>query len=62
MDIYEDVRRRIEGIKSQRLTPLTDVFSGLPAIVRDLSQMKSYRVRDELFDLDWLRETTGLKY
>jgi glycosyltransferase involved in cell wall biosynthesis len=60
--IYEDNKQRIEGIRQRPITPLSEIYSGIPAIVKDLSQMRSYRVRDELFDLDWLRETTGLNY
>jgi len=55
--IYEKVR----GNKYRRPPP-TNVVEGLPALVKGLTQMHEYRVREELFDVDWLTEITGLDY
>jgi len=35
---------------------------GYPAIVRELISKMRYEVREELFDIDWLEEVTGLSY
>ena len=39
-----------------------DVYPKLPALARGLTPMGAYKVREELFDLGWLWQTTGLKY
>jgi len=39
-----------------------EVLDCLPAIMKGLSQDLKYRVREELFDNEWLREVTGLNY
>jgi len=38
------------------------VYFDLPALARELPFMSSYKVREELFDKNWLFEKTGLEY
>lgn len=42
--------------------PKEKVMGCLPALIKGLSQELSYRVREELFEKEWLRKTTGLEY
>ena len=35
---------------------------GYPAIIKGLVSKRTYVVREELFDVDWLEEITGLQY
>lgn len=56
-----------EGLKgakySNYLPPKPeDVYPDLPALAKGLVTMGAYEVREELFDPDWLWQTTGLKY
>lgn len=39
-----------------------EILDCLPAIMKGLGQELIYRVREELFDKEWLRKTTGLNY
>lgn len=39
-----------------------DVCSDLPEIMKGLAYKSRYKVRDELFDVNWLNKTTGLRY
>jgi hypothetical protein len=38
------------------------ILECLPALIKGLSQQRSYKVRDELFDKDFLNRLTGLNY
>jgi len=42
--------------------PEDKVLSCLPALIKGLSQDLEYRVREELFDKNWLKKMTGLEY
>jgi hypothetical protein len=57
---YEDLKDRFKDLtfSKQPLCP----SEGLPALVKGLAGEPVYFVRDELFDLGWLKETTGLGY
>lgn len=47
----------------RRLSPKKEeVLDCLPALIKGLSQELKYKVREELFDKEWLEKTTGLSY
>ena len=59
-ETYEKLRG---GVHAKYVPPSPDeVYPGLPALARGLVTMGSYRVREELFDVDYVRELTGLEY
>lgn len=39
-----------------------EILECLPAIIKGLSQERKYRVREELFDRNFLRQITGIEY
>lgn len=55
-------RSKQMGLNSARAPAKSDVLSCFPALIKGLSQDLKYRVREELFNKDWLKETTGLEY
>ena len=57
---YEDLKEMFGSQAFQKRE--TCPSSGLPALVKGLAGEPVYFVRDELFDLGWLKETTGLGY
>lgn len=58
--IYE----RMKQIDWEEIHPPApeEVLDCLPALMRGLNQELEYKVREELFDKEWLRKTTGLNY
>lgn len=55
-------RSKQRGLNSARAPAKSDVLSCFPALIKGLSQDLAYRIREELFDKDWLKKTTGLEY
>lgn len=56
-----------DGIKDNKYNTIhvphqDDVYPDLPALARGLPYMTSYKVREELFDKNWLFDKTGLEY
>jgi len=60
VEIYERYKERTNREYPDRV--IKDPILNLPALVRGLVGWGRYRVREELFDIDWLEQTTGLKY
>jgi len=60
VEIYERYKDR-EG-KEYPDRKIADPIPNLPSLVRGLIGWGKYRVREELFDPDWLEEITGLSY
>lgn len=59
---YEDALKRRETIENTPIPNIAEIYHRTPAICHGLTQMRAYEVREELFDRDWLRETTGINY
>jgi hypothetical protein len=57
---YEDLKERFKDLTFSKQTICPS--GGLPALVKGLAGEPVYYVRDELFDLEWLKETTGMDY
>jgi len=58
--IYEKLKGSKYG--SYRPPKPENIYPDLPALVRGLTSMGAYEVREELFDPDWLWQKTGLIY
>lgn len=58
--IYEQIKGSKYG--SYHHPKPEDVYSDLPALAKELPFMPLYKVREELFDKNWLFEKTGLEY
>lgn len=58
--IYERMRNNKFGVYYPPKPE--DVYPDLPALARGLVTMGAYEVREELFDVGWLQEKTGLSY
>lgn len=60
-------KRRVEsyeafkGVKQVHVTP-ERVYGGLPALARGLPYMGAYRVRECLYNREWVESVTGLSY
>jgi len=57
VEVYERIRFR-----AKMRTNVTDSSLDLPALIRGMVGWQEYRVREELFDKEWLRRLTGLYY
>ena len=60
LDIWNMNKKRDWNSASPPLE--SNVLSCLPALIKGLSQDLEYRVREELFNKDWLKKITGLEY
>ena len=59
----ETYERLKEGKTSKYVPPHPDdVYPDLPALARGLVTLGSYRIREELFDVSYVSELTGLEY
>jgi len=58
--IYNDAKDKPYGNKPLPLRE--NIYPDLPALAKELPFMFSYKVREELFDKNWLFEKTGLEY
>ncbi|GAJ07450.1 unnamed protein product, partial [marine sediment metagenome] len=55
--VYESMRNSRPQYKAP-----TKIWGGLPALARGLPYMAKYRVRECLFNVDWVESVTGLDY
>ena len=58
--IYDVLKGRSYG--DGNIPPREAVYPDLPALAKELPFMSSYKIREELFDKNWLFEKTGLEY
>lgn len=60
VEIYEKYKDR--KIQPQYDRNIKDLIPNLPALTKGMVGWGKYKVREELFDIEWLKKTTGLNY